>query len=141
MACVTRIHRKIEDSADEISQVEGFFLQGCRNLVVAYGTTARSALEAVQELRAQGMNDLGFLRLKTLWPFPDNKLRSLVGRVENIFFPEMNLGYMIHPLRESLGDRAKQYVSIPCLGQLHSPDLIIGEIIKTVRSSESRVRS
>ena len=134
MACVTRIHRKIEDSADEISQVEGFFLQGCRNLVVAYGTTARSALEAVQELRAQGMNDLGFLRLKTLWPFPDNKLRSLVGRVENIFFPEMNLGYMIHPLRESLGDRAKQFISIPSLGQLHSPDLIINKIEEAIRS-------
>ena len=132
MACVSRIHRKIEDYADEITQVEGSFLQGCRNLVVAYGTTTRSALEAVQELRGKGMTDLGFLRLKTLWPFPDNKIRSLVGRVENIFFPEMNLGYMIHPLKETLGDRAKQFISIPCLGQLHSPDLIIEKIKEVI---------
>lgn len=132
-ACVTRIHRKIEDYSDVIAQVEGFFLQGCRNLVVAYGTTTRSALEAVQELRAKGMTDLGFLRLKTLWPFPDNKLRSLVGRVENIFFPEMNLGYMMHPLKETLGDRAKRFISIPCLGQLHSPDLIINKIEEAIR--------
>ena len=114
--------------------MEGFFLEGCRNLVVAYGTTSRSALEAVQELRDRGMTDLGFLRLKTLWPFPENKLRSLTGSVENIFFPEMNLGYMVHPLREALRDRAKRFISIPYLGQLHSPDLII-EKIKDLFSS------
>jgi len=141
LACVSRIYQKIEDHADEIAQVEGFFLKGCRNLVVAYGTTTRSALEAVQELRRKGKTDLGFLRLKTLWPFPGNKIRSMVGQLKNVFFPEMNLGYMIHPLREALRDRARSFVSIPCLGQLHSPDLIIGKILETVRSSEFRVRS
>ncbi len=134
MACVSRIYRKIEDHADEIARVEGLFLEGCRNLVVAYGTTARSTLEAVQELRGKGRTDLGFLRLKTLWPFPENKIRSMVGRLENVFFPEMNLGYMVHPLREALRDRAKEFISIPCLGQLHSPDLIIEKMEEVFRS-------
>jgi 2-oxoglutarate ferredoxin oxidoreductase subunit alpha len=128
MACVSRIYQKIEDHADEISQIEGLFLEGCKNLVVAYGTPTRSAVEAVQELRGQGKKDLGFLRLKTLWPFPDKKIRSMVGQLENVFFPEMNLGYMIHPLRETLRDRARNFISIPCLGQLHSPDQIIEKI-------------
>ncbi len=132
MACVSRIYRKIEDHADEIAQIEGFFLEGCKNLVVAYGTTSRSAFEAVQELRDKGRTDLGFLRLKTLWPFPDGKIRSLVRQVENVFFPEMNLGYMIHPLRESLRDRAEKFISIPCLGTLHSPDLIIDKIREVI---------
>jgi 2-oxoglutarate ferredoxin oxidoreductase subunit alpha len=131
---VSRIYRKIEDHADEIAQLEGLYLEGCRNLVVAYGTTTRSAVEAVQELRSMGKTDLGFLRLKTLWPFPDRKIRSLVGQLETVFFPEMNLGYMIHPLRETLRDLAKQFISIPCLGQLHSPDQIIEKILNTVRS-------
>jgi len=132
MACVSRIYQKIEDHADEIAQVEGFFLEGCRNLVAAYGTTTRSAFEAVQELRNKGKSDLGFLRLKTLWPFAENKIRSLVGPLENVFFPEMNLGYMIHPLREALRDRAKRFISIPFLGQLHSPDQIIEKIEEVV---------
>jgi len=133
MACVSRIYRKIEDHADEIAQIEGLYLEECRNLVVAYGTTARSALEAVQELRALGKTDLGFLRLKTLWPFPEQKIRSLVGELEKVFFPEMNLGYMLHPLREALRDRAKQFISVPFLGALHSPDLIIQKIEETIR--------
>jgi hypothetical protein len=39
---------------------------------------------------------------------------------------------MIHPLRESLRDRAKQFISIPFLGALHSPDLIIGKINEVI---------
>ena len=88
----------------------------------------RSAIEAVLDLRSQGWNDLGFLRFKTLWPVPEKKIRSLVGQVENVFFPEMNMGYFVHPLKEALRDRVKQFVSIPSLGQLHSPDQIIAKI-------------
>jgi len=127
-ACVDRIFRKIEDHVDEISQVEGLFLEKCPNLVVAYGTTARSALEAVQEMRARGRKNIGYLRLKTLWPFPENKIRSLVGPLKNVFFPEMNLGYMLHPLKEALRDRVQKFTPIPSLGQLPAPDQIIAKI-------------
>jgi 2-oxoglutarate ferredoxin oxidoreductase subunit alpha len=126
--CVGRIYRKIEDHAEEIAQVEGRHLEGCRNLVVAYGSPTRSAFEAVLDLRSQGWDDLGFLRFKTLWPLPEKKIRSLIGQVDNVFFPEMNLGYYVHALKEALRDRVKQFVSIPSLGQLHSPDQIIAKI-------------
>jgi 2-oxoglutarate ferredoxin oxidoreductase subunit alpha len=128
LACVQRIFRKIEEHVDEIAQVEGSFLAQCKNLVVAYGTTARSAFEAVEELRAKGRKDLGFLRLKTLWPFAENKIRSMVGPLENVFFPEMNLGFMLHPLKEALRDRVQKFIPIPCLGQLPAPDQIIEKI-------------
>ncbi|MDP3038239.1 MAG: hypothetical protein Q8O18_00015, partial [Deltaproteobacteria bacterium] len=55
-----------------------------------------------------------------------------MGQLENVFFPEMNLGYMIHPLREALRDLARSFVSIPCLGQLHSPDLIINKVEEVI---------
>lgn len=129
MACVDRLHRKIEHNADKIAQVESFFLEDCRNLIVAYGTPARSAREALQELRAGGRKDIGFLRLKTLWPFPEEKIRSLIGQIDKVFFPEMNLGYMVHPLKEALRDKVKEFISIPCLGQLPSPDQIITAIV------------
>lgn len=129
--CISRLYRKIEDHIDEIVRVEGEFLEGCKHLVVAYGTTVRAAFEAVQELRGQGRKDIGFLRLITLWPFAENKIRGLVqGHLENVFFPEMNLGYMIHPLKETLRDRAGEFIPIPSLGQLHTPDQIIEKIIK-----------
>jgi 2-oxoglutarate ferredoxin oxidoreductase subunit alpha len=132
LACVGRLHRKIQDHAAEIGRIEGRYLPGCRNLVVAYGTPARSALEAVEELRGRGQRDLGFLRLITLWPFPEEKIRSLLDPLDTVFFPEMNVGYMIHPLREALRDRASRFIPIPCLGQLHSPDQILAKIEEAI---------
>jgi 2-oxoglutarate ferredoxin oxidoreductase subunit alpha len=129
MTCVGRLHRKIEQNVDKIAQIEGFFLEKCRHLIVAYGTPARSAREAWQELQASGRKDIGFLRLKTLWPFPEDKIRSLIGEVDKVFFPEMNLGYMVHPLKEALRDKVQKFISIPCLGQLPSPDQIIKAVI------------
>ena len=58
----------------------------------------------------------------------------MIKQVENVFFPEMNMGYLVHPLRESLRDRAKQFISIPFLGALHSPDLIIGKILEVINA-------
>jgi 2-oxoglutarate/2-oxoacid ferredoxin oxidoreductase subunit alpha len=132
LACIERLRKKIEDHVDEIVQVEGEFLEGCKHLVVAYGTTARSASEAVEEVRGKGKTDVGFLRLKTLWPFPEEKIRSLIGNLENVFFPEMNMGYMLHPLKEAIRDRVRNFHTIPCLGQLHAPDQIIEKIEKVL---------
>jgi hypothetical protein len=56
----------------------------------------------------------------------------MIGALENVFFPEMNLGYMIHHLRDSLRDRAKRFIPIPFLGALHSPDLIIEKINEVI---------
>jgi 2-oxoglutarate ferredoxin oxidoreductase subunit alpha len=72
------------------------------------------------------------VRLKTLWPFPEEKLRELVGEVEVIFVPEMNLGMMKHPITEALRDRCRRVVSIPSLGTLHSPELILSKIYEEV---------
>ena len=72
--------------------------------------------------------DIGYVRLKTLWPFPEDKLRKLITDVDTIFVPEMNLGMMIHPITETLRDRCKNIVGIPSLGSLHTPDYILAKL-------------
>ncbi len=46
-------------------------LEDARAVVVAYGSTARSARQAVKMARARYGRKVGLLRLKTLWPFPE----------------------------------------------------------------------
>jgi 2-oxoglutarate ferredoxin oxidoreductase subunit alpha len=126
--CLLRLHRKIEGNANEIARVEARFIEGCKYLVVCYGAVSRTAMEAVMEARDRGGLDIGYLRLVTLWPFPEDKLRELVAQVEIVFIPEMNLGMMRHPITEALRDRCKKVVSIPSLGTLHSPEQILSRI-------------
>jgi 2-oxoglutarate ferredoxin oxidoreductase subunit alpha len=129
---VSRISRKIEGNVHEIARVEARELEGCRHVLICYGSVSRTGIEAVMEAREQRGIPIGFIRLKTLWPFPEARLRELVPRAETIFVPEMNLGMMIHPIIEALRDRCPRFVSIPSLGNLHSPEMILSRIYEEI---------
>lgn len=125
---VSRIHRKIEGNVDAIAEVEGRFLDDCRHLIICYGTVSRTGIEAVIEAREKKSIPIGFIRLKTLWPFPEERLRKMVHEVDTILVPEMNLGMMKHPVTEALRDRCRRVVSVPSLGSLHTPEAILARI-------------
>jgi 2-oxoglutarate ferredoxin oxidoreductase subunit alpha len=126
--CIDRKWRKIEHNVEKITRIDSRFMDDMEHLVICYGTPCRTALEAVMEAREEKGIPIGYLRLITLWPFPEEMLRKLIQQVDTIFVPEMNLGMMIHPIREALRDKAKRFVPIPSLGVLHSPDLILSRI-------------
>ena len=125
--CVERLQKKIEGNADGIARIDAKFLEGCKHLIVCYGAVSRTAMEAAIEAREEGL-EVGYLRLISLWPFPEGTLRRIVGTVDTIFVPEMNLGMMRHPITEALRDRCRKVVSIPSLGILHSPEYILSKI-------------
>jgi 2-oxoglutarate ferredoxin oxidoreductase subunit alpha len=130
---VSRIHRKIEDNVDTIARLETRELEGCRHVLICYGSVSRTGIEAVLEARAERGIPIGFIRLHTLWPFPAQQLRGLLPDVDAIFVPEMNLGMMTHPIMEALRDRCRRVISIPSLGSLHSPEMILARIYEELR--------
>jgi 2-oxoglutarate/2-oxoacid ferredoxin oxidoreductase subunit alpha len=88
---VSRINKKILNHRDKIIRTEPYYLDDAGCVVVSYGFTARSALYAVNKLREEGLK-VGLLRLKTIWPFPDQIFRNLGEKVGKIYVPEMNRG-------------------------------------------------
>jgi 2-oxoglutarate ferredoxin oxidoreductase subunit alpha len=60
-------------------------------VVVSYGITSRIAQRAVQLAREKGIN-AGRMRLITVWPFPENRIRELAAKAKAIVVPELNLG-------------------------------------------------
>lgn len=83
--------RKVEANKDDIIEFEEFQLDDAEVVIVAYGSTSRSARYAVNEARKQGIK-AGMFRLKTFWPFPYKQLTALAGRIKGFITPEMNLG-------------------------------------------------
>jgi 2-oxoglutarate ferredoxin oxidoreductase subunit alpha len=92
---VNRLVDKVRLHASEIEEFEEFELDDADTVVIAFGCSARSARHAVRQARAGGRR-CGLLRLKTLWPFPETRIRRLleVGRVERFIVPEINLGQL-----------------------------------------------
>jgi len=90
---VVRINKKILRHRQEIIQTEAYSVDEADVVVISYGFTARSALFAVERLRKEGKK-VGLLRLKTIWPFPEEVIREVGKKTKKIFVPEMNRGQM-----------------------------------------------
>jgi 2-oxoglutarate ferredoxin oxidoreductase subunit alpha len=121
---VTRLCQKISDDTDKLTRVEKLYLDDAETVVVSYGITSRAALHAVKALRSEGKK-VGYLRLITLWPFPEKVVREIGGRARKILVPEMNLGQLFYKVREAVGHNAEVLKSPKIGGIMHSPEDIM----------------
>ena len=76
---VSRLVEKIRKHADEIIDYEEVMTEDADVIVVAYGITARSARRAIILAREKGIK-AGLIRLKVVWPFPDEVLKKYADR-------------------------------------------------------------
>jgi 2-oxoglutarate ferredoxin oxidoreductase subunit alpha len=65
-----RLINKIRHNKDQILRYEAIGLDDAELIAVAYGATSRTVKSGVLEARRRGVR-VGFLRLISLWPFPD----------------------------------------------------------------------
>jgi 2-oxoglutarate ferredoxin oxidoreductase subunit alpha len=86
-----RLTLKIERSLSDILLYDEDGVEDARLLIIAYGSTARTARHAVELARERG-REVGFLKLKTIWPFPEEVVEHAAAQVEHVVVPEMNLG-------------------------------------------------
>ena len=97
---VQRINEKILKNRDGIIETEPHFLDDAQWAIIAYGFTARASLYAVKWLRKEGI-EVGMLRLKTLWPFPEEVVRSVGKNVNRVIVPEMNRGQVAGEVKKA----------------------------------------
>ena len=83
--------RKVDANIDDIVTFEEYQLADAEIVVIAYGSTSRSARYAVNAAREQGIK-AGMFRIKTFWPFPDKQIKALANQAKAFIVPEMNLG-------------------------------------------------
>jgi len=98
MQLITRLNHKILDHMDDIVEVEEFMLDDADIALIAYGTPSRSGRKAIREVREEGIK-AGMLRLKTVWPFPEDIVANLASEVEHIIVAEQNMGQIYHMVR------------------------------------------
>jgi 2-oxoglutarate ferredoxin oxidoreductase subunit alpha len=102
---VERLNNKIQNHADEIADYESYNVEDCQVGIVSYGCTSRSTYEAAENAQKKGIKT-GFIRLRTLWPFPDKVIRKLAETTETIIVPEMNLKQLFYEVERAAEGRA-----------------------------------
>ena len=118
---VCRLVKKVEKNADKLAKIESLYLEDAEVLVLAYGSVARVAKSAVIKARETGLK-AGYLRLITIWPFPDQVTRDIVSNeLEAVVIPEMNLGQVAREVTRAIQGRT-EVISLPKPGvELHKP--------------------
>jgi 2-oxoglutarate ferredoxin oxidoreductase subunit alpha len=114
--------------AEREAHWETGLLDDAEIVVVAFGTAARYAKRAIEELRSEGIR-IGFLRPIAINPFPTKAVaEAAIGRKLVISY-ELNSGQMIHDVRsavfgaapvESLADNVRRgsYGGVPFVGDV-----------------------
>ncbi len=126
--CVSRLVEKIRRNADAIMMFKEERLDDADVVVVAYGISARVATKAIADARGQGIK-VGFLRLITVWPFPEAKVRELARKVKTLVMPELNLGQMFRELERAADGQCRTTLVPHCGGWVHNPNDILAAIV------------
>ena len=121
---VRRLAAKITAHMDDIVRYEEYCGDDCEVAIVAYGITARTCRDVIDEGRRRGIK-VGLLRLITIWPFPEALVASWAARVRAMLVPEMNLGQIVHPIREAVEGRCTVRLLAKIGGDLHSPSELL----------------
>jgi 2-oxoglutarate ferredoxin oxidoreductase subunit alpha len=103
---------KLENRTNELARYQEFFLEDAETVLIAYGSSARSARHVVEDRRQRGER-LGLLELQTLWPFPRDIVRTKCANAKSLVVVEMNMGQVMqsvklaveHPERVFLANR------------------------------------
>ena len=106
--------------------------------IFAFGSTARSAAEAVELARATGLK-VGLLKAMTLWPFPEKYVEKWTGRIKAWVVPEMNLGQLVREVRLVVQGRVPVYQLNRVDGLLIEPRQILSLVENQVLVAERGV--
>ncbi len=125
--CVHRLVDKIRSRADEIVVLEEDGVDGAEVVVVSYGITSRVTIPAIERARREGIK-VGSLRLVTVWPFPENRIRELSKKVKAFVVPEINYGQVCYEVERCAAGRSDTILVPHGGGWVHSIDDILDAI-------------
>jgi len=130
---IQRLIDKIEKNKDEIILLERDSLDDAEVAVVSYGMAARTSIWPIQMAREEGIR-VGLLRMVTVWPFPDEHIRDLAGKVRGIVVPEINMGQIVREVERCAAGQAK-VISVPHPGgNIHDPK----DVLTAIRRAAGR---
>ena len=90
---------KIEKHVDDITITRKFQLEDAEVILISFGCSVRSSLNAVQLLRKQGIK-AGLLQLVTVWPMPEKEIREALKQAKTVVVAELNMGQLAGEVRK-----------------------------------------
>lgn len=125
-----RLRSKLEDNLDDIVQVENYRMEDAEFAVVAFGGAARTAYEAIDLARAEGLK-VGFVRPITIWPFAEKQIKEVASKVKGILVHELNAGQYVLEVERAVAGK----VPVTLYGKYDNESATPGELLEEIKKA------
>ncbi|MGY5852062.1 MAG: 2-oxoacid:acceptor oxidoreductase subunit alpha [Candidatus Thorarchaeota archaeon] len=125
---VRRITGKIRENSDLLTDVVISGPDDADWGIISFGSTSKSVEDIIA--RKQKPVSLRSLRLRTLWPFPDDEIKRFGESVERLLVPELNLGQLSREVVRAV-DSSKEVVPLNKIGGglMIEPDEMLNALV------------
>ena len=117
-------------------QFEEKFTSDAEIVVVSYGISARTSLWPIEQARKEGIR-VGYLRLITVWPFPEERIRELAKSIRAFVVPEINMGQMMREVERCAAGKAGVFGVHRLGGDILEPQ----SVLKVLRQAAGRSKA
>ena len=119
---------KLENRTHQLARYKEYYIDDAEQLLVSYGSAARSAHHTVEDRRSRGER-LGLLELQTLWPFPKEIVREKCAHVKSVVVVEQNMGQIMQAVKLAVDQPDKVFLANRIDGSFIAPS----DIMKILR--------
>ena len=133
-----KLKAKYDQMQKEDVKYETYNLDDAELVLVAYGTTARIALSAMEKARNEGIK-VGMIRPITVFPFPKEIISETAARVESFLTLELSTGQMVEDVRLAVNGAKPVYFEGWPGGNIPGPEEIYQKIVNVKKGGGARV--
>ena len=130
-----RLHLKLRNHEDDIVQVENYRTDDADVVVIAYGGAARTAYDAVDMARAEGIR-AGLLRPVTIWPFADRQIQSVAKKTKCLLVHELNCGQYVR----EVGRAVQGMVPVHLYAKYDNEPATPEQLLEKIRESAEKIK-
>ncbi|MEJ2221287.1 MAG: 2-oxoacid:acceptor oxidoreductase subunit alpha [Desulfobacterales bacterium] len=115
---------KLENRAHQLARYKEHYLEDAEQVLLSYGSAARSARHIVENRRSRGER-LGLLELQTLWPFPKDIVREKCANAKSVVVVEQNMGQILQAVKLAVDQPDKVFLANRIDGAFIAPSDIL----------------
>ncbi len=117
---VNHLIDKVKDNIDDIIWLEEEDTDNADIIVLAYGISSRVVRPAIAKAKKDGIK-IGLIKMVTVWPFPEKRIRELADKVNSLIMVEMNMGQVYLEMDRCAAGKCKTYLCGHEGGTVHDP--------------------
>lgn len=127
---VRRLIDKVTKNVDDIVWLEEKDVEGAEIVVMAYGITSRVVQPAIAKAKKDGIK-IGMIKMVTVWPFPEKRVKELADKVKALIMVEMNYGQVFLEMDRCVAGKCQTYFVGHAGGTVHNPE----DVYKTIKEA------